>query len=231
LLTFFKTNPVSHPPMLESGIEKRLPVLVLLGVVILITTVDWIHGFDEWRMVPQNVVGAWEAFRAGDSTKESLLILATTFTSAFLHGDVGHLLMNMLFLWIFGVVVFELCGSRWLILVFVITAVGGSIGQIMLDPESFIKVLGASGAVMGLEGFYFGLAVQRPRPNSHVWPLARPVNSGELAAAGAIGIALDFLGVLSPGQRIAYGAHIGGFVTGMLLSLVADRLIPQGEVH
>jgi membrane associated rhomboid family serine protease len=217
--------------MLDSGMAKRLPVLVLLGVIILITSIDWIHGFDEWLMVPANVVGAWEAFRAGDFTGETLFTLATTITAAFLHGDGGHLLMNMLFLWIFGVVVLELCGSHWLILVFVITAVGGSIGQIMLDPGSPIPVLGASGAVMGLEGFYFGLAVQRPRPNSHVWPLARPVNSGELAAFGVIGVALDFLGVLSPGQGIAYGAHIGGFVTGMILSLLANRFIPLSENH
>jgi len=78
---------------------------------------------------------------------------------------------------------------------------------------------------MGLEGFYFGLAIQRPRPPCWVWPLARPVSSTELAAAGAIGVALDVMGVLGPAQGIAFGAHIGGFLTGILLSLIAHRFV------
>ena len=132
---------------------------------------------------------------------------------------------NMLFLWIFGVVVQELCGWKWLFGVFLITAAGGSVGQILLNTESAIPTLGASGAVMGIEGFYFGLATLRPRPDAKVWPIARPVSSTELATAAIIGVVLDFMGVIGPNMSIAYGAHIGGFITGIVISLIADRFI------
>ena len=211
--------------MPDSSLGKRFPVLILLGVIIVISVIDWRHDLGAWMMVPAEVVGAWESLRDGELTGDVWTTLSTSLTAAFLHGDGGHLLGNLLFLWIFGVVVFELCGWRWMVLVYLITAVGGSVGQIMLNTESVIPVLGASGALMGLEGFYFGLATQRPRQECEVWPLARPVSSSELATAGAVGIALDFMGVMGPGQGIAYGAHIGGFVTGMLLSVVADRFV------
>jgi membrane associated rhomboid family serine protease len=212
--------------MLEPALMKRLPVLILLGVITVISLVDWMHGLRTWMMVPSDVTEAWEAVKSAESTSGVWKALLTTLTAAFLHGDGGHLIGNLLFLWIFGVVVFELCGWRWMLAVFFITAIGGSVGQILLDPESVVPVLGASGALMGLEGFYFGLATQKPRADSEVWPLARPVNSGELAAAGAVGLILDVVGVMGPGQGIAFGAHIGGFVTGMLLSLIAGRSIP-----
>ncbi len=211
--------------MLEPSLKTRLPVLILLGLITLISVIDWIHNLGAWMMVPADVMNAWESARAGDLGTGVVNALLTSLTAAFLHGDGSHLLGNLLFLWIFGVVVFELCGWRWMLLVYVVTAIGGSIGQIMLETDSIIPVLGASGAVMGMEGFYFGLATQKKRPDSNVWPLARPVNSGELAAAGVVGIILDFMGVLGDGQGIAYGAHIGGFVTGMLLSLIAHPFI------
>ncbi len=214
--------------MLDDALRNRLPVLLLLGVITLISVIDWVHDLGAWMMIPAEVTGAWEELRSGtfhDGFWQSFACLFSTLSAAFLHGDGAHLLGNLLFLWIFGVVVFELCGWRWLLLVFVLTAIGGSIGQIMLKPDSMIPVLGASGGLMGLEGFYFGLAVQKERPEAEVWPLARPVHSAELAAAGVVGIILDFLGVLGNGQGIAYGAHIGGFVTGAFISLVAQRFI------
>jgi len=211
--------------MLESPLEKRLPVFILLGVIIIITVIDWMHGLGAWMMVPAEVTSAWDKLREGEQSSGVWKALSTTLTAAFLHGNSSHLFGNLLFLWIFGVVVFELCGWRWMLLVYILTAIGGSIGQITLEPSSAIPVLGASGSLMGLEGFYFGLATQKARPDSEVWPLARPVNSGELAAAGVVGVTLDFMGVMSQAQGIAYGAHIGGFVTGILLSLVAGRFI------
>ena len=211
--------------MLEPSLMKRLPVLILLGVITVVSLIDWMHGLGDWMMVPTDVTAAWENVQKGEATGGVWKALLTTLTAGFLHGDAGHLIGNLLFLWIFSVVVFELCGWRWMLLVFLVTAIGGSVGQILLDPKSMIPVLGASGGLMGMEGFYFGLATQKPRPDSEVWPLARPVNSGELAAAGMVGVALDVMGVMGPGQGIAYGAHIGGFVTGMILSLIAGRFI------
>lgn len=206
-------------------LERRLPTVILIGLITLVTLADWSTGFEAWMMVPDDVVTAWQSLQAGDRSGNVFEKLFTTISAAFLHADGSHLMGNMLFLWIFGVVVQELCGWKWLFAVFLITAIGGSIGQILLDVESEIPTLGASGAVMGMEGFYFGLAILKPRPDSEVWPIARPVNSSELATAAVVGVILDFMGIIGPDMSVAYGAHIGGFVTGILIALVADRFI------
>lgn len=215
--------------MLDPVMERRAPVLVLIGLISVISILNWMHDFGGWMMTPVKVVDAWEAASNGDFSRETLAPLATSLTSGFLHQDGGHLGGNMLFLWLFGVVVAELCGWRWMLAAFLITVVGGTIGQIMLNPDSTIQCLGASGGVMGMEGFYFGLAFLHPRPDSHVWPLARPVSSGQLAAAGVVGIALDFMGLMGPPSNIGHGAHIGGFVAGMLLSTLANQFVPRYE--
>lgn len=211
--------------MLDPVMEKRLPTLVLLGSIIVVSLLDWQRGLGDWMMRPTQVVAAWEQLRQGDFSPGVWRSLATTATAAFLHGDLGHLSGNLLFLWIFGVVVCELCGWRWMVSVFLVTAVGGSVGQILLNPGSPVPVLGASGGLMGMEGFYFGLAFLRTRPEVHVWPIARPVGSAQLAAVGVLGIAFDFMGIMGGGQGIAYGAHLGGFATGIIISTLADRMI------
>lgn len=202
-----------------------MPVVILLGVIAVVSVLDWQVGLGAWMMRPFEVSAAWEALREGDFAAGIWKPLATTLTAAFLHGDLSHLFGNLLFLWIFGVVVCELCGWRWMVAVFLLTAVGGSVGQTLLDARSRVPVLGASGGLMGMEGFYFGLAFQRPRPEAQVWPIARPVSSGQLAAMGVVGLALDFMGIMGGGGGIAYGSHIGGFASGILLSIAADRFI------
>lgn len=213
--------------MYDPLMKHRAPVLILIGVISVVSILNWIYDYGAWMITPVKVVDGWEIALGGNLSSDVLATLATTLTAGFLHADGSHLGGNMLFLWLFGVVVCELCGWRWMLTVFLLTTIGGSIGQLLLDPESPIPGLGASGGVMGLEGFYFGLAFLHPRPNSHVWPLARPVNSTQLAAAGVVGVGLDFLGLMGPASNIGHGAHIGGFVTGMLLSTLANRFIPR----
>ena len=213
--------------MPEAPLAKRLPVLILLGAITLISLADWTHDWSAWRMSPAEVTQAWQNIQNGDLHKEAWRSLSTTLSSAFLHGDSNHLIGNLFFLWIFGVVVFDLCGWPWMLLVYVTTAIGGSIGQILLESHSTTPVLGASGALMGLEGFYFGLATQKTRPNSEVWPITRPVSSGELAAVGVIGVILDLVGILDGGKGIAHGAHLGGFISGMFLSLFAHSFLKK----
>ncbi|MGJ8697819.1 MAG: rhomboid family intramembrane serine protease [Verrucomicrobiaceae bacterium] len=206
---------------MQSDLRERMPVLAMMGVVILVTVFDWGWGLSHWMAMPVEITGAWQNVVKGSGTGADFSELATLFGAAFLHGDGNHLLGNMLFLWIFGVAVFELVGWRWMAVIFVVTAIGGSLVHVALDPYSPIPMLGASGAVMGFEGAYLGLAVQRARPEAHIWPLARPVSASELAAAGIVGLVLDFMGVTGPGGTgIAYGAHIGGFATGLMVSFL-----------
>ena len=207
--------------MYESPLRRRLPVLILLGLITLVSVADWIHDFSAWTMVPAEVTEAWKKAQNGELGLATWIPLTKMLSAALLHADSSHLIGNLFFLWIFGVVVFDLCGWPWMLLVYGLSALGGSLGQTLLETTSVTPVLGASGALMGLEGFYFGLATQKERPDSELWPLSRPVNSKELAAAALIGVILDLMGILGGGQGIAYGAHLGGFITGMALSLIA----------
>ncbi len=200
---------------------KREVLIGLMIVIMSITIADWLWDFRGAYVVPWNLRQAWNGLIQGQMDWANTQEVLTTISSAFLHADMSHLLGNLLFFWIFGSVILQVVGWRWMLVVFVFSAVGGSLGHTWLNQNSEIPMLGASGAIMGFEGAYLGLVVQRARPNVHVWPMARPITAVELAAVGVMGIALDVMGVLSlSGSNIAYGAHIGGFLTGMMLSFV-----------
>lgn len=143
------------------------------------------------------------------------------FTCAFLHGSPDHLIFNMLLLWIFGALAVELVGSKWMIITFVITAICGSAFHVFMNPDSRIPTLGASGAVMGFEGLYLGMAVRWRLPDPEVWPMSNPVSPSRLAVVGIIGLVIDYMGFLGGNLGVAYSAHLGGFVGGILLASVA----------
>lgn len=202
----------------SSVFRRQWPLLALIGFIAAMHALQWIlgYGFDERFMaVPADVVEAFRALRAGDFSGAGALL--TLFSAALLHGGVGHFLGNVLYLWIFAAIAAELLGQRWMLVVFVFTAICGSICHVALNPEETIPMLGASGAVMGFEGLYLGMAVRWHLPNPHVWPIARPIPPAHLAALGVIGLLMDFSGYLSGDMGVAYGAHLGGFIGGMLL--------------
>lgn len=199
-------------------LRKRFPVVILLVLITCTSIYGWVYGLESWMAVPFDITLAWQGTLAGDFTGSVIGDLVSTLGAAFLHADSGHLIGNFLFLWIFGAVVYDLVGLKWFIAIFMITAIGGSLGQLALNPYDSTPGLGASGAVMGFGGAYLGLSVQKERPMAQVWPLARPVSPAEIGAVGIAKIAMDFMGVFGPDvTNIAYGAHIGGFVTGVLL--------------
>ena len=123
----------------------------------------------------------------------------------------------MLPLWIFGAVAVELLGYRWMLLVFLFTGICGSVCHTALNADSYIPMLGASGAVMGFEGLYLAMAVRWQLPDPHVWPIARPVPPSRLAMLGILGLMFDLSGYMSGYEGVAYGAHLGGFIGGIFL--------------
>lgn len=197
----------------------------LLGLILLMFV---IYGFQavigpEWyqnlMMVPAEVTRSWKELLQGNISGTSFENFATLLTSAFLHADPEHVLFNMLFLWVFAALAAELLGQRWMLLIFIITAIAGSVGHTLLNAEDVTPMLGASGAVMGFEGAYLGLALRWKLPDPHVWPMARPIPPAQLAALAVIGVVMDVMGVMNDGQsNIAFGAHIGGFLAGLFLT-------------
>jgi membrane associated rhomboid family serine protease len=173
--------------------------------------------YETYMLFPADVVNAWNTLRAGDYQHVEWSQFLTLFTPAMLHADAGHIIGNMTFLWIFGALASELLGYRCMLFVFVFTAITGSLCHIALNPDDIIPCLGASGTVMGFEGLYLAMAVRWHLPDPHVWPMARPIAPSQLAMVAIIGLFFDFMGLTGGDSNVAHGAHLGGFIGGILL--------------
>ena len=152
-------------------------------------------------------------------------------TSMFLHGGWMHLLGNMWFLWLFGNNVEDSMTRPRYLLFYVLCGLAAAFAQVFADPDSAIPMVGASGAISGVMGGYLVLF---PRVRVFtVVPLVFFITTIALPAWVMLvyWMLLQFLGTLSSpldGEGgVAFWAHIGGFVAGVVLVKVfarSDRL-------
>lgn len=134
------------------------------------------------------------------------------FTSMFLHGGVFHLFGNMLYLWIFGNNIEDYLGSFRFVIFYLIGGLAASLTHILFNPGSQVPMIGASGAIAGILGAYFILY-----PSARVLTL---VFFSVISVPAAIILGIWFVGQLlniGLGGGVAWFAHIGGFVAGLLL--------------
>jgi membrane associated rhomboid family serine protease len=149
-------------------------------------------------------------------------IRLTLLTSMFLHGSWMHLLGNMLYLWIVGDNVEEVLGPFRYLVVYLGCGLVGSLAQIMINPDSVIPTLGASGAIAGIMGTY---VIWFPHHQIRVL-VFRIITV--LPAVVVIGgwIALQiWLGTSAIGHAgesggVAYLAHVGGAITGFFVAFL-----------
>jgi membrane associated rhomboid family serine protease len=150
----------------------------------------------------------------------------TPITSQFLHGDLFHLLGNMLYLWVFGRgVEFALGSVRYLVL-YLTSGVVAALTQAFVDPTGQIPMIGASGAIAGVLGAYL---ILNPRGNIVVFVwffiFVRLISLPALLLLG-LWFLLQIASGLSatPGEPgIAFWAHVGGFLAGVCLVVVLRR--------
>lgn len=175
-----------------------------------------------FMMFPAQVVKSWENLRAGEFGAGDLHAFSTMLTSTLLHGGVDHFANNMVFYWIFGALINKLVGWRWLLLIVCVTALGGSITHVAMNPEKMVPVLGASGVVSGFMGAYLGMAFRWQLPDPQIWPIAHPVPPANLALLAVVFVAIDYFSIFSGSKEmIAFGAHVGGFTAGLFFSSLA----------
>jgi len=151
-------------------------------------------------------------------------------TSMFLHGGWMHLIGNMLYLWIFGNNVEDAMGPARFIVFYLLSGLAAALTQALQDPGSTMPMIGASGAIGGVLGGYVMLF-----PHARVlvlFPIGfflAPIRIPALVVLG-FWFVLQFLQTaLSAGQPggVAYWAHVGGFVTGMVLVIpFRDKRFP-----
>ncbi len=151
------------------------------------------------------------------------------FSSMFLHGGWGHLLGNMLYLWIFGNNVEDAMGHVRFVVFYVLCGVAAVFAQALPNPESTIPMIGASGAISGVLGAYLLLY-----PHARVLvviPLGFIFHTVRLKAGWVLGFwfVLQLVSSLlaGDGPGVAWFAHLGGFVAGMaLIPLFKRRNVP-----
>ena len=151
--------------------------------------------------------------------------IVTLFTSMFMHGGLLHLLGNMLYLWIYGNNVEHRLGAFGYVFWYLATGVAAALFQTLLNLGSSIPMVGASGAISGVLGFYL---IWFPRHVVKVWVFLFPIYMGvvEIGATFVLimYLVLDnlvpFFLAQSQGGGVAHGAHIGGFIAGMAAAFV-----------
>ncbi len=155
----------------------------------------------------------------------------TLFTSMFIHGSFGHILGNMWFFWIFGNNVEDYLGSVKFVLFYIAGGVAAALTQIAINPLSKVPVIGASGAIAAVMGAYFYL-FPRSKIKTLVYALYF-ITFVEIPAP--FFLLIWFLMQLIPGltpsgasQGVAFWAHIGGFVFGVLFAMLIKKMRGDG---
>ncbi len=156
---------------------------------------------------------------------------ATILTSMFLHGGFLHLAGNMLYLWIFGNNVEDAMGHVRFFAFYVLCGVAAVFAQVLPNPGSVIPMIGASGAISGVLGAYL-LLYPRARVLLGL-PLGFLIVQLGRFPAGWVLVAWFVMQLLMGGMNatraagdaggVAFGAHIGGFVAGLLLVMIFKR--------
>ena len=179
-----------------------------------------------WQLhlpVGLGAVSAWDVLVWERGFRPFAPSWSDAFTSMFMHGGLAHLAGNMLFLWIYGDNVEHRLGRLGAVVVYLGTGLAAVAGHAALSPSSPLPMIGASGAVSGLLGVYFVLFPHNQvRAALGLFPFFfRVIHLPARWVLGAYLVLDNLLPVLFGAEGpVAYGAHIGGFVSGA----VAGRL-------
>jgi membrane associated rhomboid family serine protease len=209
-------------PIRDHNPSDRRPIvtwaLIAINVVVFLSYFPSMSGnerllmsfFDQWALVPAEALGGQDGH--------------TLVTSMFLHGGWMHLIGNMLFLYIFGDNMEDLLGHLGFLGFYLVSGLAAAAGQIMADPGSQIPMVGASGAIAGVMGGYL-LMFPRARIDVLVIIIFL-IKIFTIPAWLMLGIwfglqLVNGLAMDVAGGGVAYWAHAGGFVAGVLLVLPA----------
>jgi membrane associated rhomboid family serine protease len=156
-------------------------------------------------------------------------VAATFLTSMFLHGGFIHIGSNMLYLWIFGNNVEDATGPSRFLLFYLLCGFAATSAQVYMVPNTRVPTIGASGAIAGVLGAYV-VMFPRARINTMLllWPFIRIIQLPAILLLGFWFLLQLLSGLMSfdlaASGGIAWFAHIGGFVVGMILGpLLRER--------
>lgn len=196
--------------------------IIALNTLIFLTT--YVGASDEtlYTLAAAYGVVPLDITSPGSGLPDSLHIPAplTYVTYAFLHGGWLHLIVNMLFMWVFADNVEDAFGHGAFLVLYILCAIGAALVHTLVLPQSGAPLIGASGAVGGILASYVLLY-----PRARVWILLFMRVPLPIPALFVIGgwLVLQFVSLFlsAPDDiSVAWWAHIGGFASGFLLTLI-----------
>jgi membrane associated rhomboid family serine protease len=189
-----------------------IAINVLVFVLIELPQGENIEAFlNRWGTIPAQIV-------AGNG-------LITLITSMFLHGGWLHLGSNMLFLWIFGDNVEDRFGHVLYVVFYLICGIVASLAQVLVNSSSNVPGVGASGAIAGVLAAYIVLFGSRP-VRVLMRGILTSVPSYVMIGLWIVTQVLSGFGSLGQdGGGVAYWAHIGGFVAGLVLTFLLRGML------
>ncbi|MGA1826328.1 MAG: rhomboid family intramembrane serine protease [bacterium] len=212
-------------PLKDDVPTETFPIdtILIIGINIFIFLYQASLGIGGQRLVYSYGIMPYEIIRFKDIAPTiPYPIYATLFTSMFLHGGFFHLAGNMLYLWIFGNNVEDAVGHFKFLIFYFTCGIAAGFLYIILNPNSKVPLIGASGAISGILGAYLLLY-----PRARVHTLIIFIFFVQIIKIPAV-IVLGFwiiiqilnylssIGTVSSGG-IAWLAHIGGFFAGLFL--------------
>lgn len=157
----------------------------------------------------------------------------TVFTHMFMHGGLLHILSNMLYLWIFGNNIEDALGHFRFLVFYLICGVAAAMLHLLFNVDSKIPMVGASGAIAGVLGAYLLLypgARIRVIIFLFLFVTTAAVPASIVLIIWFIGQFFSVIGgAMTEGPGVAYWAHIGGFVAGIVLIIILGgrrKLVP-----
>ncbi len=219
-------------PLRDLNPTRRLPVLTYGLIAVNVLVFIW-----EMSLSPEQLQQAFMTLSVVPANVSadpfSLETLLDLLRSMFFHGGYEHIIGNMLYLWLFGDNVEDRFGGLLYLVLYFVTGFVAAIAQVVIDPTSTIPLVGARGAIAGVLGGYLilypGVRVQG------IIMLGRFSQLSDWPAWAVLGLwfvlqlfnGIASLGVETASGGVAFFAHIGGFVAGVVLTYLFMAIIPQ----
>lgn len=213
-------------PLSDSIRTKRIPIIniTLIAVTIYIFLQQITSPFSELLISRYAFIPAHINF-------SDFSTLTPFITAIFLHGGILHIISNMWFLWVFGDNVEGYTGWFFYPLIYLLSGVTGNLLQYLFITNSTIPMLGASGAVAGVLGAYFTLFPKaKIKTLIPIFGLPSIINIPSGFMLGYWFLLQIIFGTLSIGASqdmngIAFWAHVGGFLTGIIFGKLLKRKV------
>jgi membrane associated rhomboid family serine protease len=194
-------SPRSWAPRVRFGSDAPLVTYTLIALNVLVFALQWLPGLNLTNVFAYAPYYSFGEYGQVGAPYEPWRMLTSVFTHS--TGFVFHIILNMYTLWIFGQILERMLGRGRFLALYLISGIAGSLGVMFwAQPDTF--VVGASGAIFGLLGAF--IVIQRKLGG----------DTSQLFILVAINLVIGFL----PGMNVAWQAHLGGLIGGIVVGLV-----------